>query len=301
VPGTLTLHDISSGGRLLMTRDTNRYEVLGFSPGEPKERDLSWIDWSLATDISSDGKTLLFSEAGEGGGAGYSVYVRGTDGSPAVRLGQGAAGGLSPDGKWVFSVINPASGQQLILLPTGAGEERRLPTEGLNLQYFPDWLPDSRHVLFTANEAGHGSRIYLLDIEGGRPRALTPEGYLSYRRVVSPDGRFCVLRGPDQRIYLYPLEGGEPTPIPGLSSLDIPTRWAADSRSIYVYRRGQVPAKVYRVEISTGRKELWRELIPADSSGVMDIPTVIPTPDGGSYAYSYGRILSDLFVVEGVK
>jgi Tol biopolymer transport system component len=251
--------------------------------------------------VSADGKTLTFFESGEGGGSGYSIYVRKTDGSAAVRLGEGIPGGLSPDGKWVISIFHSLSQPQLVALPTGAGEARRFPASGLNVQPYPEWLPDGKRVLFTANEAGHGSRIYVQDVAGGQPRALTPEGYRNFRRCVSPDGKSAVLRGPDQRIYLYPLEGGEPSPIPGLSSPDIPTQWTADSRSVYVFRRGELPAKIYRVEVATGRKEFWRELLPADSSGVRDVPTVVPTPDGGSYAYSYGRVLSDLFLVEGVR
>ena len=58
--------------------------------------------------------------------------------------------------------------------------------------------------------------------------------------------------------------------------------------------------KVYRLELATGRKELWRTLMPADAAGVSSlIPG--PTPDGSSYQYSYTRTLSDLYLVEGVK
>src|SRR5262249_36495712 len=115
VPGILRLHDLVRGGRALMTRDTNRSEVHGLPPGEQEERGLSWLDWSRVFDISSDGKTILFSESGEGGGAGYSVYVRGMDGSPAVRLGEGSSQGLSPDGKWALAITHPASQPQLVL------------------------------------------------------------------------------------------------------------------------------------------------------------------------------------------
>ena len=89
VAGNLTLQDISREGRLLVTRDTSRTEMLALAPGETKERDLTWLDWSLPSGISPDGGVVLFSESGEGGGAGYSVYIRKTDGSPAVRLGEG--------------------------------------------------------------------------------------------------------------------------------------------------------------------------------------------------------------------
>jgi Tol biopolymer transport system component/predicted Ser/Thr protein kinase len=300
VPGILMLHDVSRGGRALMTHDTNRIEVLGLSPGERKEHDLSWLDWSNASDISADGKTLLFSEAGEGGGAGYSVYVRRTDGSPAVRLGEGSAQVLSPDGKWALAITRIASEPQIVLYPTGAGETRTLPREGLVAQA-ADWLPDGKQILMTASEAGRGSRLYLRDLSGGKPRAISPEGYRSFLRMISPDGKLVAVRGPDQRLYLYPLAGGEPSAIPGLTAEDTPTAWSADGRFLYVYRRRELPAKVYRLDVATGRKEFWRELMPFDAAGVRSISPPLVTPDGKSYAYAYIRTLSDLYLVEGLK
>src|SRR5262249_53573684 len=126
------------------------------------------------------------------------------------------------------------------------------------------------------------------------------EGYRSFPRTVSPDGKFVAAQGPDRRIYLYPLAGGEPTSLTGLSNVEIPTRWR-DLRSLYVFRRGELPAKVYLFDIPTGHKELWKELVPADASGVVDVPSICPTADGRSYVYSYTRVLSNLFLVEGVK
>ncbi len=300
VPGTLTLHDVSIAGRVVVTRDINRQEALGRSAGEQKERDLSWLDWTNAIDISADGKTLLFSEAGEGGGAGYSVYVRRTDGSPAVRLGEGNAQALSPDGKWALAITKVASEPQVVLYPTGAGETRTLPREGLVTQA-AQWLPDGKRILLTASEAGRGSRLYLWDLSGGKPRAVSPEGYRSFTKAVSPDGRLVAVRGPDQRLYLYPLAGGEPSAIPGLTAEDNPTGWSAEGRFLYVYRRRELPAKVYRLEVATGKKEPWRELMPFDAAGVVNISPPKIAADGQSYAYGYVRTLSDLYLVEGLK
>jgi Tol biopolymer transport system component len=153
----------------------------------------------------------------------------------------------------------------------------------------------------TASEAGRGSRLYLRDLSGGKPRAISPEGYRSFLRMISPDGKLVAVRGPDQRLYLYPLAGGEPSAIPGLTAEDTPTAWSADGRFLYVYRRRELPAKVYRLDVATGRKEFWRELMPFDAAGVRSISPPLVTPDGKSYAYAYIRTLSDLYLVEGLK
>ena len=300
VAGSLTLHDISADGRALIARETMRIGTLGLSPGVDRERELTWLDWSLARDLSSDGRTFLFVEGGEGGGPGYSFYLRQTDGSPPIRLGEGSGESISPDGKWVLSVIHPTSEAQLMAYPTGAGEIRKFPSEGLKVQT-ASWTPDGRQIVFSANEPDHGVRIYLRDFAGGKSRPVSPEGYRMFRRTVSPDGHFVVATGPDQRIYLYPLAGGEPTALPGATPGDIPARWTTDGRALFVYRRHPIPVQVVRLDVTTGRRELWKELVPSDSAGVTEVGSVIPTPDGRSYVYSYIRELSDLYVVEGVK
>jgi WD40 repeat protein len=301
VTGSLTLQDISRSGKVLMTHDVTHIGILGVLPGEQKERDLSWLDYSVATDLSSDGTTLLFNESGEGGGAGYSTYIRKADGSPAVRLGEGTGRALSPDGSLVMSVVRTTSDARAVLYPTGAGEPMKLPTEGLTVQQDLNFLPDGKHVLLTASEPGRGPRLYIQDLSGGKPRAISPEGYTAFGRAVSPDGKVAVVRGPDKRVCLYPLSGGEPAVVPGVAAGERLAGWSSDGRSLYVFRLGELPARVSRIDIATGSREVWKTLMPADSAGVSSITRVCPTPDGKWYAYAYIRSLSDLYLVEGAK
>jgi Tol biopolymer transport system component len=298
IAGNLTLRDISAEGRMLVTRDTFREEIRGLPPGESKERDLTWLDYSLPTAISADGRTVLFTEGGEGGGPGYSVYVRKTDGSPAVRLGEGFGQALSPDGRWAIAILHPATDPQLVAYPTGAGEARIFAKEGLSALN-ACWFPDGKKILFTASELGRGLRLYERDFSGGKPRALTPEGYRGFR-VISPDGAWAVVTGPDLKTYLYPLAGGEPTVVPGLDVNDRIAGFASDARSAYFYRQGEIPTNVYRVDLTTGHRQLWRALTPADPGGVSDV-SPLPTPSGDSYVYAYSRTLSDLYLGEGLK
>ncbi len=300
VAGALTLHDISRDRRVLLTRDNRRNGVIGLPPGAAKERDLSWLDWSNAKAISADGKAFLFDETGEGGGATYGVYLRKTDGGPAVRLGEGGALALSPDGKWALSLQFVPS-QQLVLLPTGPGQPKPLRGDGIKYQDWGAWLPDGKHILFSGNEPGRGTRCYVQDLEGGKPRPITPEGIgTSSSDTVSPDGRVVALIGPNQNISLYSVEGGESYRVPGVTAGDLPMRWSANGRSLYVFQ-GELPAKVYRLDLWTGHRELWKEIMPSDPAGSLAILGILATPDWKSYVYSYFRNLSDLYLVEGLK
>jgi dipeptidyl aminopeptidase/acylaminoacyl peptidase len=293
------LHDVWRDGRVLLARDNVRREVTGLSAGENKERDLTWLDWSLPADLSADGRTLLLDEAGEGGGAAYSVYLRRTDGSPAVRLGEGIALALSPDQKWVISTPL-RSPEELILLPTKAGEPKLLTKDGIN-HFQARWFADGKRILFSGNEPGHGVRLYVQDLAGGKPEAITPEGMATLAYPPSPDGRVVAAIGPDQKGYLYPVKGGEPRLILGLAAADTPITWDADGRGLYVYQRGELPAQVYRVEVETGQRRLWKKLMPLDPAGVNIVWPIWVTPDGKSYVYGYRRYLSDLYLVEGLN
>jgi len=300
VPGVSTIKDVSKDGRVLLTNETYRMELHARPAGDEKESELSWLDWSVVTDISPDGGKILFTEAGEGAGSGYSAYLRKTDGSPAVRLGEGFSHAFSPDGNWALCVIRQTRDATLVAVPTGVGQIHTFSNDGLRV-LVADWLPDGRHILMTAAEPGRRMRLYLRDFDGGKARPFTPEGYQHFERCVSPDGKFVVARGPDRRTYLYPLEGGEPTPLSGLTSADVPVRFDRDGRWLYVYRQGDSPLRGHRYEISSGRKEAWKELSPADTAGLSAYSRFVPTADGRAYAYSYIRVLSYLQVVDGLK
>ena len=299
-PGELTIQDVSRDGRILMTSDNGKVGIIGRPPGLEKDCDLSLLDWSLARDLSHDGKLLLFDETGEGGGAHHAVYVRKTDGSPAVRLGDGWAGSFSPDGRWVSTTSQASGGRTIHLLPTKAGEPRTLPRHNLGI-HRDWWLPDGKRILVAANAPGEGLRLFVQDEGGAAPRPITPEGIAIGFFPVSPDARIVVAQGADGLFYGYPLEGGDPEYIPGLVAEDRPIRFSPDGMSLYAYRRGELPARVFRLRLDSGGKETAAELMPADPAGVVEIVSVLLTQDASSYAYSYHRILSDLFLVEGLR
>ena len=118
---------------------------------------------------------------------------------------------------------------------------------------------------------------------------------------LSPSGQSVAAVGPDGKGYIYPIPTGQPRPIKGLGDGEVPVSWAADSVGLYVYRPSDLPAKVYHLNIESGQRTLWKQLMPADDAGVTDIGPILITPDTKTYVYEYGRTLSDLYLVNDVK
>jgi Tol biopolymer transport system component len=294
--GGLTIHDVRADGRWLATRDDFFREMPVLAPGETSERDLSWLDLSDPAALTADGRTLLFTEESGSVGVNYAVCLRRTDGSPAVRLGEGGANALSRDGKWALASV-PTNPPQLVIYPTGAGEPRRLERGGLASYESAQFLPDAKRVLACGHEEGKGVRCYVQDISGGGPRPVSPEG--TSQGFVSPDGRLILVKASGGALALYPESGGEPRPVPGTTPEDSVIRWTADGRFLLLWRAGEVPARVERLEVTTGRREPVRTVGPADLTGVLNIGPFAFSDDGRSYAYACRRMVSHLFLVEG--
>jgi hypothetical protein len=306
--GGLILQDVAASGRVLLAQQKAGIRIKALAPNAPRERDLSWLQASLLRSLSGDGRTIAFwAEELAAAGSHYGVYIRKTDGSPPVRLGEGLGARLSPDGKWVASVRRLDG--PIVLLPTGPGEPKEVSTAGLITGYSGAWLPDSKHIVFAAREQERGlSRLYVQSVDGGQRSAFSPEGVGSEPGevlgiVASPDGELVAALSPDRKIALYPVDGGAPRPVPGAVEGELPLQWSADGRSLYVSRPKELfsPAPVFLLDIQTGRRTLWKELMPEDSAGLVFVAYVCVTPDGRAYAYDYWSVLSDLYVAEGLK
>jgi len=302
VPGDLTLQDTWPNGHVLLTRDNWRRGITVLSPGDTTERDLTWLDWSYPVSLSNDGKTMLFREEGEAGGPIYAVYLRTTDGAAAVRLGDGASLALSPDGKWALCTrLDQPS--QLFLLPTKAGEARSLGGGVISeiMSAHVDWFPDQKRVLMGGKEEGRSTRLWVRNLDGTRPEAITPEGTNAVSFALSPDGRVAAAVGPDGNGYLYPTAGGDARPIPGFQPGEVPIHFDTTGQELFVYVPSDLPARVFRLNVTTGQRTLWKQLMPPDPAGVEYVGPVLPTADGKSYVYGYRRLLSDLYLVDGLK
>jgi serine/threonine protein kinase len=297
--GAMTIHDVSRDGRLLFTRENVRLHALVGAEGEKEERALSWLDESLVADLSPDGRTLLFSETGGGGGSRGAVYVRATSGGEAVRLGEGFGLALSPDGKWALT-MDASTPPRLTLLPTGVGQPKPLPVAGFENYYFARFLPDGKRIIFDANPPGRKIRCHVLDLTGGSPRPIGPEGGSCW--TTSPDGKLLAVTASDGTLALYPVDGSAPArPVVGWTTGATPVQWSADGRALYYTTEVNIPVEIHRFDLATGSSRPWRQLAPPDRAGVQGMLAPLMTPDGRMYAYTYVRLLGDLYLAEGLK
>jgi Tol biopolymer transport system component len=297
VPGTLKIQDIAKDGRVLLVHELIWAGILARVPGEQGERELGWLDWSIGRKLSNDGNWLLFDESGDAPGNRNWVYLRRTDGALPVLLGEGTYCDLSADGKWVAAAPSEYS-SQINLLPTGAGEGKKLQVPGLYI-YRVMWLPDREHVVVSASDASKTLRGYVVDLKTAAARAFTPEG-VKLHPAVSPDGKFVAGVGADRRTYLFPLDGGQARRVE-VNADERVMGWTSDHKSLYVAATGETGTSIYRVDIAAGRRALFRAVSPLDKTGVTYIGPGYVTPDGRYYTYSYNRQISELFVVEGLK
>jgi len=298
-PGSMILLDVARDGKILLTREEQVRQTTVRVPGQDEERDFTWLDLSAARFISDDGQRVLFTHFGHGSGANYSVYLRATQGGPGIRLGEGEARALSPDGRWAASIVH-GSPSRILLLPTGAGATKTLESR-LTVQAVR-WFPDGHRLLLVGREPGRSFRSYVQDLRGGPPQPITPEGVSSLTwSPISPDGTMVIATGQDGRSALYPAGGGPPRAIQGLEPQELPVRWAADERAIFTQRSDGFPLEIFRIDLATGQRRLWKRIRPVDSAGLMHRGEVFLTPDGESYVYNSERLFSHLYLVEGIR
>ncbi len=298
--GTPALLDLRPDGSALLTEDDYRSSVMAFPPGQSLGKDLSWFDWSSDRSLSSDGGLLLFDESGEGGGANGGVYVRPTDGSPAVRLADGLAVTLSPDASWALT-RSPRDPSQFVLVPVRAGQPREIAPDGLGHPVYGAFFPDGTKFAFEANAPGRGTRLYVQALSGGAPRAVSEEGLNPTRIFVSPDSRWIAAVGPDFRVHLFPVEGGAPPrDLSGSKADDFPAGWAVDGKGLYVSQTG-IPCAVDLIDVESGRRTHIRDLAGADAAGITSFGPARVTPDGRTMTIGLNRVLSTLYRIRDLK
>ncbi|HXI13647.1 MAG TPA: protein kinase [Thermoanaerobaculia bacterium] len=298
-PGRLTLHDIAPDGRVLLATEAARREAVVGRLGETQERNLTWFDWSRLSGLSHDGSFIVFEEQASAVQGVNTVFLRYTDGAPAIRLAEGRARGnpISRDGQWLAIVTgNP---QQLQLVPVGAGDSRFVScdlAEITSLQFYPD----EGRLLILGNFADSPKQLFELVIDGdGKVKPLTTAA-LSGSFALSHDGT-TIVAGVDQKVLLLSLAGEESRPLPGSRPGDIPIEWTEDNRAVFVLERSHSAVRIMRVDVTSGERSEWVAIRPSDPAGILDVMPVHITPDGQTYAYGFRRFLSDLFIATSLK
>ena len=300
LPVGITIDDIASDGRVLASSYSRRLALAFTTLGSKEDIDLSWHDWERPRDISSDGQVVLLDDASEAAGSSYSVVIRNVDGTLPVRLGEGAAGSLSPDGKWAVSFATSGL-KQLTLLPTGSGQPRVINVSGLgHIQNgWARFSPNGLRLMVNGNQPNESARCYAIEVSTGNAKAVTPQGVLC--GPTSPDSKSIIGEGPRGLLAIYPLNGGAPRPLVNVNPRFTAAQWSQDGSMLFGYHAGEFPSKVYEVDMSTGKETPLQQLKPGSPVGVVMVAPIVVSRDGKRFAYSYNQTLSVLYLISGLN
>jgi Tol biopolymer transport system component len=299
-PGRLRLFDIAKDGRVLLSQESARRGVVIHTASQKTERDLALLDWSLLRDISKDGQNVLITEEGEGGGPNYSVYLRNISDMSAIRLGDGDAWAISPDGKWVLAA-SMTSPRKVYLLPTGAGDRQELNVGQVHFES-GTFTPDGEKLVFSGVDPSGSRRVYTMDVKGGAALPVTPPGLhvLNADSIVSPDGK-TILASDGLKWWRYSIDGGEGRAALGLKPDDVIAGWSRNGESVLAGPQVGAPVRIDRVDLATGNREFCCAFSPADTTGVFVMGPLILTENKDLYGYGYGRINSALYLMDAPK
>ncbi|MGH9409995.1 MAG: hypothetical protein ACRD1V_11135, partial [Vicinamibacterales bacterium] len=297
--GAMFVQDVSRDGRLLVMRDDLRAAIRARVPGESAERDFSWLDYQYQGYLSQDRKFLVFGDESQSAGPNYAVALRALDSTEVVRLGEGAALPLSPDGKWAPGLV--PSSDQIVLYPTGPGDPVKLP-KGPISRYASilGWFPDGRRVVVCGTAAGQPPRCYTQDVPNGTPVPVTPDNTTG--ALLAPDGRTLLIRTAAFAFEVTTI-GSRTPPVEakGITPDDIPFAWTSDGRGVVVEAGIHIPARIEKVDPLTGQRTPIMTMAPPDLAGVTLVFPSQWIDDGKGYVYTYFRELSKLFVASGVR
>lgn len=232
----------------------------------------------------------------------YKVFFGRAGEQSPIQLGPGSTGGITPDGTSVFAALRTRDQDVLHLYPTGPGQARTIDLDGI-VPFFSSGggsvtvSRDGRRIALLGAEEGSGTRVWVLDLEGGPPRAVTPPG--SHRAVLSPDGSRVAVHSRETGLSVYPVEGGDAQPVPGTRANEVVVAWSSDQRAIFVWDQ-TLPATVYRVDLANGRREPVRTIVPGDPAGIL-YGSLVMTTDARYYLLRFRRTPSQLYHVPAVQ
>jgi serine/threonine protein kinase/Tol biopolymer transport system component len=293
------LMDVAGDGRVLLCGEELRSEISGIDPSTGKERrGLEWFNGSGLGDISADGKAILFDEWGGPAGSLYLVVYRKMDGSAPTALGEGATPKFSPDGTTAAAPFLSRP-PQLALHPIGTGESRRLPLGDIVNFTTVAWFPDGKHVLLEASKEGEPLRTYEMDLQGGKPQEVGPADLTGV--AVAKDGQKIAGRNSAGEAVVFNRETKKVQLIPGIGPQDGIEKWTKDGQALLVTTSTPWEAQIYRVEVSTGKRNLLQKVELSEKAGSIFNVRAYYAEDSKTYVYNTRRVLGSLYVVEGLE
>ena len=300
MPGVAMLEAISPGGQLLVNIYRSRSGWAGMEAGAAAERDLSWTNgFGTAVSLTTDGVAFLFSMTNSDM---LTTYLRRLDGSPAIRLSEGLLrGAVTPDGLWVpIRREKPRPGT--FLVPVGAGTESELAVDGVTQPFVLGWLEGGAFVGIGRSVTDQISLAFVWSPSDRKVRVLA-KGSFQFPTAghCDPALQKCVLRMFGSKWKLYPVNGSEPLEIHGLAADEMPLGFTRDGSQLYVApeQGAHQVMPVWRLDWTTGKRELWRELRPPHGARV-PAQTIRIAPHGRSYVYGHNDLRSILYTVQGL-
>jgi hypothetical protein len=294
------IQDFSTNGRALVMAQESRVSMAVIQHGSNQEKDLTWLDFAYNPRLSADGSEILFTDQTGQSGSQYNVYVRKTDGSPAVRIGENGFGSdITADGKFALVVKADDPEMRVQIVPVGPGEKSVLHWDGVQ-PVWAQWFHDREHILLVASSPpGHPIAMYETDAKGTPPKLIGEGGF--GRAGASPDGAWVVFQKAG-KLMLKKIAGGEPTELPNVPATVIPIAWGIDAQHVFMQEGQQNETRIGRLDLKTGKIEPWQVIRPKDQVGLRanNNPVAI-TSDGKWMAYAYGNELDQLYVSDGLK
>jgi hypothetical protein len=295
--GTITLHDISNAGDVLVSFDRGKPRIETVEGSSRVAQARSWRAGGFLSAFSK-GHSLLFSSAGDSGGPQGSVYVWPPTEAQPVRISDGVALALAPDGSKAL-VVSSQAPPKISIVPTGAGQPQVVDIGPVDVVSWAGWLPDGRLVIEVARP-GSGPAAYMLSAAGRDPVGLLPAGVtLHGSNLISPDGSRVVAVDALGQFVMCTIATPMCRPVAGTREGDVVSGWAADGQSVLVYQPQPEQVQIERIDVMSGRRSTWKTIRPLHPA-VSGLSGLIVSPDG-AVAYGYRADASQLYVIKGLK
>ena len=306
-PLRMRIQDVAADGRLLIASEEIRSDIGAIDPVTKKEKKgLEWFDGTGLSDVRPDGTAFVGFEWGGPSGPLYMTFYRKLNESGPTQLGEGAGAKLSPDGTMVASEVF-ARPPYIALYPLGTGESRKVSLQGLSGVSSPAWYPDGKRLLIVAAKDGEGLRSYAIDLDGGKPQPVGPPGFLGF--AVAGDGkRIAGIDGSGEAV-IFNVDTQDVRKVRGLDPEEQPKlgpdlnreAWSSDGKALILTKATLFGAEIFRVDVETGKKTALKKMELSEKAGALMKPQILYAEKSDTYVYRVSRVLTKLYVVEGLR